>query len=282
MACMAVGKSFNSATGHTERLVLQWNGMSWTVNPAPNVAHETFSEFTGVSCASATACMVVGGYSTATGALRPDSAFTEQWNGMSWTVRTARTPAGTTFSDFTGISCTAANACTAAGGFATASGAQFPSAPLAERWNGSGWALQSNPNPSGTGFTAATCTSATACTAVGSDFAQGWDGTTWTAQTLPFVSEGEGELSAISCSATTACTATGRIVANYLTVPLSARSVFINEMFVPLGERSPASASATAAAARSAAPAAARQPPVRLLRLGGSPSHPLELAVLGG
>ena len=278
--CMAVGKSVDEATGRSRSLVAQWNGTSWTLNPAPSLARETFSEFTGVSCASATSCMAAGGFSTATGALRSDSVFAEQWNGTSWRAFTPRAPTGTTYANFTGVSCTAANACTAAGGFSTQTGDSFPRAPLAERWNGSNWTVQTTPNPASTGFTAAACPTATACTAVGSSFAEGWDGTSWTAQTLPFVSQGEAELSAVSCPLATTCTATGRIVSNYLTVPLSANSVFIGEMFVPLAERSVATASA--AATHTGIATTAARPAVRVIRLGDRSSHPHELAVLAG
>ena len=42
------------------------------------------------------------------------------------------------------VSCTSATACTAVGYYATTSGA---SAALAERWNGTAWAVQPTPNP---------------------------------------------------------------------------------------------------------------------------------------
>ena len=118
------------------------------------------------------------------------------------------------------------------------------SVTLAEPWDGTSWTVQSTPNPAGATdilLAAVSCTSSAACTAVGSytnssgvsvTLAERWDGTSWTTQTLPFVSQGEAELSGVSCPAASVCTATGRIVQDYLTVPLSARSVFIPEMFV--------------------------------------------------
>ena len=70
-----------------------------------------------------------------------------------------------------GVSCTSATACTAVGDYVNRDGTQVT---LAERWNGTSWTIQSTPNPTGAqyaGWTATlqgvSCTSATACTAVG-------------------------------------------------------------------------------------------------------------------
>ena len=62
-----------------------------------------------------------------------------------------------------GVSCSSAKACTAVG----SNGGE---ATLAERWNGTKWALQHAPNPSDAGASplhGVSCSSATACTAVG-------------------------------------------------------------------------------------------------------------------
>jgi hypothetical protein len=83
------------------------------------------------------------------------------------------------------VSCTAPTACTAVGVYATSSGA---SKTLAEAWNGTTWAIQPTLNPAGstrTRLDAVSCTSPTACTAVGGHvntsgasvtFAERWNG----------------------------------------------------------------------------------------------------------
>jgi hypothetical protein len=85
---------------------------------------------------------------------------------------------------------------------------------FAELWNGSTWAIVATPNPT-TGTQSAllgvSCTSATACTAVGGDLRgntriEGWDGTKWTAESAP---DG-GTRWGVSCTSATACTAVGR------------------------------------------------------------------------
>src|SRR6476661_3698430 len=77
-------------------------------------------------------------------------------------------PPGTALqSELYGASCTSASACTAVGDYVTSTGA---SKTLAEHWNGTAWAVQSTPTPSGAAdsfLQDVACTSASACTAVG-------------------------------------------------------------------------------------------------------------------
>jgi hypothetical protein len=102
----------------------------------------------------------------------------------------ARPATGTALEwEFEGISCSASSACTAAGNQENSSG---ETVPLAERWNGSSWTVQSAPAPTGAEDTylyAVSCTSATACSAAGYDItttyeslAEGWNGTSWALQ----------------------------------------------------------------------------------------------------
>ena len=93
-----------------------------------------------------------------------------------------------------GVSCTSGTACTAVGHYTNSAGVQVT---LAEIWNGSSWAIQSTPNPSGAKnpvLNAVSCTSSTACTAVGSytnsagtdsTLAERRNGTSWTIQSTP-------------------------------------------------------------------------------------------------
>lgn len=236
-SCMAVGRFFNGATNRWTRLAEQWDGSNWTIKPTQNGSGETFSTLNGVSCTASTACTTVGGYSSKTGAFQADKLLAEQWNGTSWAFKATPVPAGTTFATFTGVSCSASNKCTAAGGSSTTPGDSFARAPLAERWNGTSWTIQTAPNPSSEGFAGDSCPATSSCTAVGSSFAEGWNGMTWTAQTLPFA-VGELELASVSCSAASTCMAAERSVLNYLNFQLFANSAFIATMFVPLTVRS--------------------------------------------
>jgi len=114
---------------------------------------------------------------------------------------------------------------------------RVPQRSLAERWNGSKQAIQTTLNPASIGFSGASCAAASACTAVGKFFAEGWNGSLWSTQTLPFSTLGEAELFGVSCTAASACTAAGR-VENYFTSAIFVNNIFIGQMFTPLGERS--------------------------------------------
>jgi len=131
------------------------------------------------------------------------------------------------------VSCIASNACTAVGGYVTNSG----SGTLAERWNGTTWAIQPTPNPTGgtkESLQAVSCTASTACTTVGTylnasvtslTLAEVWNGTAWAIQHTPnpttATGGADGELDAVSCTASTICTAVGYYGNGYLSRTLA-------------------------------------------------------------
>jgi hypothetical protein len=161
-SCTAVGDS-NISGSKSDTLAEHWNGTKWAIQatPKPPSGHE--SRLTGVSCPSATACTAVGDYDTRTA----DLTLAERWNGRKWVVQPTPNPSGSQGSELAGVSCPSATACTAAGDYYNRS---WTDLTLAERWNGKKWALQSTPNPSDDGASilrGVSCSSATACTAVG-------------------------------------------------------------------------------------------------------------------
>jgi hypothetical protein len=138
----------------------------------------------------------------------------EQWGGSRWRVQSAPVPSGAQFSELNGVTCTAAASCVAVGDYVTASGLDVT---LAERWNGSTWAIQPTPNPSGAqSFSilfGVSCIAPGACEAVGlSDagiFAEGWNGTSWSVQTVPAPAGAQfALLVSVSC-AVSSCEAVG-------------------------------------------------------------------------
>jgi hypothetical protein len=208
-ACSAVGGS--TYAGFAER----WNGTSWTFqsirNPSAN------SGLDAVSCKFTSACTGVGTYDNASGA-----AFTlaERWNGRSWAIQPTPSFVGTALSpSLHGVSCVSLTTCMAVG-YTYDNNTNFLS-PLAERWNGSNWAIV--PTPMSSAVTSGvSCTSTTACTAVGSydnqsgasvggSFAERWNGTTWTIQSISDPAGMQGALSGVSCSSATVCTAVGYV-----------------------------------------------------------------------
>jgi hypothetical protein len=249
-ACTAVG-SATDRVGAGVTLAEAWNGVAWTVQATPDQSGYVFvNNLWGVSCSSASACMAGGnprntqawngtswhreenpsavlyGLScisastcTAVGYAENSSRQTvsvaEGWNGNAWTVQATPSPPGATGSELEGVSCTSATTCTAVGYYTTSAGTAVT---LAEVWNGTAWALESIPNPSGTTgnyLEGVSCASTSACIAVGTSttsagtggtLAEAWDGTAWTVQATPTSS---GGFNGVSCSSPTACTAVG-------------------------------------------------------------------------
>jgi hypothetical protein len=211
-SCWAVGND-TSAGGAGQALAESWNGTSWSTHATAKPPKSIAAGLNAVSCPAAGACVAVGSYRTTAGTL----TLAEAWNGTSWSVQTTPNPSGTASATLTGVSCTAASACTAVGYF-TVTGQ--PTQTLAEAWNGTAWTIQTTPNPGGATtaeLNGVSCT-ATGCTAVGyyetSGFffdtvAEAWNGSTWTIQTTPNPSGSSyADLVGVSCTAA-GCTAVG-------------------------------------------------------------------------
>jgi hypothetical protein len=142
-----------------------------------------------VSCASATACTATGSVDFGGGI---PVQLAERWNGRIWVVQEPPNPGA--FVDMAGVSCPSRTDCSAVGydfNFNTSMQESF-----AMQWNGSSWTLQTTPSPNGTSGTSlfgVSCTSANACTAVGTNtadsrsrtLAERWDGVGWKIQPTP-------------------------------------------------------------------------------------------------
>ncbi len=216
-ACEAVGY-FTLNDGSQLTLAETWNGTSWSVQATPNPSGATSSDLLGVSCTSVSVCRAVGDYIDVGGTMR---TLAERWNGSSWSIQVTPNPAGATASVLNGVSCTAGAACIAVGDSTDTGGSQ---ATLAERWNGSSWSIRPMPSPVGatqSRLAAISCTTATACEAVG-DFtvndgsqltvAERWNGTDWSIQASPNVVGAPGSiLTGVSCASAVACTAIGYV-----------------------------------------------------------------------
>lgn len=152
--------------------------------------------------------VVIGALVTASGA---NAAAT-------WQVQSVPLPTGAAGGTLSAVSCSG-TVCEAVGSVTNAAGSAFP---LAERWNGNRWSVQSTPSPAGaTGatFDAVSCASPTTCTAVGSftdssgvgvTLAERFSGSSWSIEITPNPPGAvSSELSAVSCATTAACTAVG-------------------------------------------------------------------------
>ncbi len=140
------------------------------------------------------------------------------WDGTSWATETSANPSPANLAELHGVSCTSSSACSAVGQYLDGSNVQHS---LAEAWNGSSWSLQTVPDPSGGGtdpmLNDVSCVSSSSCEAVGgytssaphaTPMAAGWNGSSWTLQTVPTATGApDATLYGVSCPAT--CMAVG-------------------------------------------------------------------------
>ncbi len=213
-ACTAVGHYYVESESKYKLLVERWNGTAWSTQTAAALSESSSIEEVGVSCATSSACIMAGTYISGT---KPVS-FAQSWNGTSWSALTTQNP-GSYSTKLRSISCASTTSCVAVGSYKETK-AQ-PEKPLAQSWNGSTWSTLSVPSPAegaqGVGLRGVSCTTASACTAVGSYYLEGkqrtlagsWNGTNWTIQASPNPSPELNSLNQVSCTAVGACTAVG-------------------------------------------------------------------------
>jgi hypothetical protein len=189
--------------------------LPWTIQTTANPSGNPISELHGVSCPAATACVAAGDNWTGTKL----DALLEVWNGTSWNIpfiKPGDPLLSATGSRLNGASCPSSTKCEAVGFYE--SGATLP---LAVIWNGTlgKFSVSSQPAQVPPGATTAlfdgvSCTSATACTAVGyftdatgmHALIERWNGTSWTIQPA---AAGGSALTGVSCTSATACMAVG-------------------------------------------------------------------------
>lgn len=226
-SCMAVGSSVDPA-GSTRPLVERWDGSAWTLSAAPTPTGSPVSRLQGVSCTTSAACTAVGDYKNSDGT--GFTALAERWDGAAWVIQPTRNPNSLTSTGLSGVSCSSASACIAVGGQSIGSQGSFVVTfdTLAERWDGSAWTILTTPNPAGatggSGLSRVSCTSSTACIAVGDygpvpaphaglSLAERWDGSMWTLQPTPNPpGADQSPLFGVSCTSATSCTAVGDFV----------------------------------------------------------------------
>jgi hypothetical protein len=219
-ACTAVGTA-NITGKASPALAERWNGAAWKREAVPVPKTSIGTALLGVACPSSNRCIAVGYYMMLGGqpdTLGPEVILAEVWDGTSWNLQRPGRPSGDTFSQFLGVSCTSTRACTAVG-YYNADGAEHP---LAERWDGRTWKVQTVPLPAGAhggALNGVSCSSASVCVSVGGDqnvsnhevaFAARWNGTVWKAQAAPSPGTASvAELNSIACQSTVSCEAVG-------------------------------------------------------------------------
>lgn len=201
--CMAVGRKAGKPFAE------QWNGSEWSLVSVPP---EGNSWLTDLSCTTSSFCMAIG-YGT--------KPFAERWNGSEWSIVSAPPEAKEGF--LTSLSCTSSSFCVAVGQYVPAAG---EAKTLIDAWNGSGWTTHTSPNPEGKKLnllTGVSCSSTTACTAVGwaqqgglggqekVTLVERWNGSVWSLQGAPNPPGSTmTELEGVACPSATLCMAVGK------------------------------------------------------------------------
>ncbi|HTJ76387.1 MAG TPA: hypothetical protein VL337_13595 [Acidimicrobiales bacterium] len=224
-SCVAVGSYDVKGTQVT--LAERWDGHSWVGQHAADPANLESASLRAVSCTAADSCTAVGTWTDWSG---NDYTLAERWDGRAWAIQPTPNPPDSSAGTLTGVSCSSASACMAVGFYIGPDDNGTRLYAIAESWDGSSWTIQPVPDPvpsfgatSGDGFSDVSCTSPTACIAVGNyetfdrpdpvpTLAERWDGQRWTWQPTPNpanISDALENLSAISCTSATSCRAVG-------------------------------------------------------------------------
>ncbi len=212
--CVAVG-SYTNRRSVPVTLTEFWNGSSWSIVASRNPAGSS-SGLSAVSCASASKCMTTGFYVDAESV---EVSLAELWNGSSWTIVPAPSPAGAQGSGLDGVSCPRAARCLAVGNYSDSDGI---AQTLAESWNGSSWSVVASPTPTGSPSSdlfGISCATAAHCLAVGHSYspssaakdgtlAESWNGSSWSIVASPSPST-TSALNGVSCTFGGKCLAAG-------------------------------------------------------------------------
>jgi sugar lactone lactonase YvrE len=214
--CMAVGK-YTDAEETQKTLAMEWDGSSWSIVSTPNASGGSRNELSGVSCRPAY-CLAVGSFVNG-GEVTKTLAMT--WNGEKWSIESTPEPSGAELNQLADVTCLSSTECIAVGTYFNSSGVQ--KTLILVRLDGS-WGIVSSPSPSGalsSQLSAVSCTSSSACTAVGSykepsgevPLTMRWNGTSWLEESVE--TEGFGavslEYSGVSCASSSVCHAVGSI-----------------------------------------------------------------------
>jgi hypothetical protein len=144
-----------------------WNGSNWTRQSESDPGGGETSDQSSVSCTDASDCSAAGYWDDNQGVLR---ALVERWDGTAWTMQAAADPSDSQSDQLLGVSCPSLTACTAVGHWSP-SNQGTPQHTMAERWNGTDWAVQSTPDPPGAtlaSLNGVDCSAPGVCVAVGS------------------------------------------------------------------------------------------------------------------
>ncbi|HEU5266900.1 MAG TPA: hypothetical protein VFU35_09365, partial [Jatrophihabitans sp.] len=223
---------YNASAGKTQ-IVADIEGYysslsnNWTATTPALPSGQDSQGITGVSCPTPTWCVAVGMWATQT-------SFTvapliETLSNGTWSRLEQNKPGTNIERKLTAVSCTSPTSCTAVGydSHDDQTGDQPFVLPVVDTLSNGVWTATELPAPPAAPgdlqtaeLDGVSCTSATACVAVGSYFTgtaggqmliETLSGTTWTAAELTAPSPHMSDLRAVSCTSDTACVAVGGI-----------------------------------------------------------------------
>lgn len=161
--CEAVGWYNPSSGGSAQKVILTWNGSTWSLQSA--AISEGF--LSGIDCKSTSFCMAVGGWGTAV----------ERWNGTSWASQTTPSLSDATGGVLFDVDCVSSTKCTTVGGaFSKINGLSFT---LVENWDGTSWTVEATPRESEQAYNelrSVSCQEFSSCAAIGQTLVSGtWE-----------------------------------------------------------------------------------------------------------
>ncbi len=232
-ACWAVGLTTAADGESVAAITERWNGSTWSLVPSAP-AGQTYDQFNGVDCTSASNCWAVG----SAGDTQQDPRFLpvypaapglqgliEHWDGSAWSVVPGYRAPAPEGSYLTSATCVSSTDCWATGTTSDSSG--NADTTLMEHWNGSTWSATPSANPSGqtaNSLSGVTCLDASTCWAAGASgtanvaggggsfqpraFVEAWDGGSWTVEPTPNVTF-ESLFGSVACVRSVGCWAVG-------------------------------------------------------------------------
>jgi hypothetical protein len=217
--CFIAGTKFSTTSANVTPVALAWNGTAWRSVVVHAPKGTTFAGSIGVSCKSATYCLMVGA-DTSNGASGVTRPFAVSWNGKAVSaVPAPAVPSGAVETALGGVTCLAVKSCVAAGESLMNSGA---TRWVIDTWNGSKWTMHTAAAPRGAQLVQASgssCLSLSYCVLAGTYFTSSggdrallavWNGKTVTMQKVPVPSGfNYPQFLGVSCTSTVNCAAVG-------------------------------------------------------------------------
>ncbi len=207
-----------AGTSYGEDQMLLTGPSEWVAQPTP-VPGGQRNALGGISCVSRSSCMAVGNDGKLGSTIE---GIAVRWDGEEWSLEPMPEIEGEELTEPQSVSCVSEKWCAAVG---TTLGSALDSeyTALAEHWNGKEWIVDSLPLPAETiesELYDVSCTSASACTAVGHYMKEDetryllverWNGAKWTRQTPPALGKEHFSeaLQSVSCVDASYCVAVG-------------------------------------------------------------------------